>query len=425
MDDTRIAEEVLAYLATEGVELTENLTQVEQAVGEQMQRIGARVIELHLAGRKLGYAGPSRPCGCGRTQRFVEYRPKTLATLLGPVRIRRAYYRCGNCGAARLPYDQEVGLGDGAESVALAKAASLLGVEGPFAGGARVLYELTGQRLSESTVERLTEGVGAVAATAETQQAERMENWQTPAAEAAPERLYVAVDGTMLHRQDGWREAKCVTCYWDEPDGTRRARYGVRFAEAASFVSFVWALACRCGLETAKQVVLLGDGAKWIWDHIGGLLKEATMIVDWYHAVEHLWACGRALHSDGTAATADWVTRHKALLWAGDAPSLLGSLRDQQARARAPTKRAALESLITYVENQGDRLAYDRFRAQGLDIGSGRVEAACKHVVGVRMKRNGMRWSPGGAQATLSLRTVWLNGQWDAFWAQRPLSRAA
>jgi len=97
----------------------------------------------------------------------------------------------------------------------------------------------------------------------------------------------------------------------------------------------------------------------------------------------------------------------------------------ENARARAPAKRAARASLTTYVQNQGGRLAYDRFRARGLDIGSGRVEAACKHVVGVRMKRNRMRWSPAGAQSTLSLRVIWLNGQWDGFWTQHPLSRAA
>ena len=425
MDDTRIAEEVLAYLLAEGVELTEDLTQVEQTVLERMRQIGARVVERHLAGRRLGYEGARLPCHCGRTQRFVEYRPKTLATLLGPVLIRRAYYRCGTCRASSLPYDARVGLGAGPESVGLAKAATLLGIQEPFAGGARLLYELTGQRLSASTVERLTERVGAVAVSAEAQQAERMETWDTPVAAAQPERLYVAVDGTMVHREDGWREAKCVTCYWDEPEGTRQARYAVRFEEAATFVSFVWALACRCGLEAAREVVLLGDGAHWIWDQVGGLLKEATMIVDWYHAVEHLWGCGRALFGEGTVATRAWVTQHKALLWAGDVPGLLRSLRGQHAQARAPAKRVALQSLITYVENQGARLAYDRFRARGLDIGSGRVEAACKHVVQVRMKRNGMRWSPAGAQSTLSLRTVWLNGQWEAFWTQRPLARAA
>lgn len=425
MDDTRIAEEVLGYLLAEGVGLSEDLTQLEPVVLERMRQIGARVIELHLANRRLGYQGSGRPCHCGRRQRFVEHRPKTLATLLGTVRIRRAYYRCVTCGQSSLPYDEQIGLGEGPESVGLAKAATLLGVHEPFAGGARLLYELTGQRLSASTIERLTERVGQVAARAETQQTQRMENWDTPPAEAEPERLYVAVDGTMVHREDGWREAKCVTCYWEEPDGTRCVRHAVRFEEAYRFVAFVWALAGRCGLETAREVILLGDGAKWIWEHVGGLLKEATMIVDWYHAVEHLWECGRALHGEGTAATAAWVAKHKALLWEGDLAGLLGSLRDQHARARAPTRRAALRSLVTYVENQGARLAYDRFRARGLDIGSGQVEAACKHVVGVRMKRNGMRWSSAGAQATLSLRTVYLNDQWETFWAQHPLTHAA
>ena len=67
-------------------------------------------------------------------------------------------------------------------------------------------------------------------------------------------------------------------------------------------------------------------------------------------------------------------------------------------------------------------MAYDTFRARGRDIGSGRVESACKGVVGVRMKRNGMRWSATGAQATLSLRVAWLNGWWVDLWASRPLA---
>jgi Arc/MetJ family transcription regulator len=87
-----------------------------------------------------------------------------------------------------------------------------------------------------------------------------------------------------------------------------------------------------------------------------------------------------------------------------------------------PTRRKAISELITYLGNQDDRLAYDRFRARGLDIGSGRVEAACKHVVGTRMKRSGMRWSRRGSQTTLSLRVAWLNERWDELWAKRPLA---
>ena len=425
MDDTRIAEQVLAFLAADGVWLGSDLAQVEASVLTQVRRIGARAVELHLAQQKLGYQGACRPCPCGRTQRFVEYRPKVVATQLGSVRLRRAYYRCGHCGQSALPYDQQVGLGDAQVSVGLAQAATLLGAQGPFAPAADTLARLTGQRLSERTVERLTEQVGAVAAAQEAAQAAEIATWRAPPAEVHPQRLYVAVDGTMVRQQDAWHEAKCVTCYWDEPDGTRQARYTVRFAEAAQFVAFVWALACRCGLETAPQVVLLGDGAAWIWEHIGGLLKEAVCIVDWYHALEHIWTCGRVLHGEQTPETAAWVRAYENLLWEGQVRTILERLRGERAQARAPTKRAALAALITYVENQDDRLAYDRFRAQGLDIGSGRVEAACKHVVGLRMKQSGMRWSKPGSQSTLSLRVAWLNGDWDRLWTSHPLARAA
>ena len=84
-----------------------------------------------------------------------------------------------------------------------------------------------------------------------------------------------------------------------------------------------------------------------------------------------------------------------------------------------------MRELETYLTNQGDRLAYDRVRAAGYDIGSGRVESACKHVVGVRMKRSGMIWSDDGAQDVLSLRAVRLNGDWDRFWANKPLLATA
>lgn len=424
MDDTRIAEEVLAYLVSEGVELGSDLGQVEATVLEHIRRIGARAVELHLAQQKLGYQGACRSCSCGSVQRFVEHRPKRVQTLMGVVAIRRAYYRCKACGESALPYDQQVGLGSEQVSVGMAKAATLLGVQEPFESAARTLYELTGQRLSERTLERLTERAGQVAGDQEIRQAARMVAWDSPPAKAKPHRLYVATDGVMVHRDGGWHEAKCVTCYWDDPGGKRQARYTVRFEEVAGFVGYVWALACRCGLESAKEVVLLGDGAKWIWDHIGGLLKGATMIVDWYHALEHVWACGRALSGEGTEATRAWVRERETLLWEGNVRGLLEDLRRQWRQARGD-KRTALKKLITYVENQDDRMAYDRFRARSLDIGSGRVEAACKHVVALRMKRNGMRWSASGAQNTVSLRAVWMNGQWNEFWATRPLVQAA
>ena len=77
--------------------------------------------------------------------------------------------------------------------------------------------------------------------------------------------------------------------------------------------------------------------------------------------------------------------------------------------------------LITYLTNPGARLDYARFREKGYDIGSGRVESACKHVVANRMKRSGMLWSDPAAQELLSLRSAYLNEQWEQLWSQKPL----
>jgi hypothetical protein len=429
MDLTTVARSLLDLMSAEGASLTEDVNELERVLREQAHRVAARAAELHLDGKRLGYEGSSRACptpGCGCNQRFVGHRPRTLATLVGQVTVERAYYHCPRCGSSCCPYDQACGLGPGQESVGLAKAAALVGVMDPFAPAADVLAELTGQRLGDRTVHRITRRAGAVASERERQLALRMAVWSVPleGVEARPGRLYVAVDGVMVRRGQ-WNEAKCVTCYWDEgqgEDAVRHARYCVRFESAEQFAAFVWGLACRCGLETAHEVILLGDGAAWIWERVWNVLGErAVCITDWYHVMEHLWDCGKALHGEGTDACQAWVRQRETMLWEGRWRELVQSLPDERKAVRSPAKRQAVQELETYLGNQGERLAYDRFRAAGYDIGSGRVESACKHVVAVRMKRSGMIWSDDGSQDILSLRAVRLNGQWDQFWPTKPL----
>lgn len=431
MDVNTVAQDVLALLASDGVSLSDDLTEVERVLRDAVLRVGAAAVELHLAGKPLGYEGSSRACdapGCGHDQKFVGHRPRTLGTLMGQVTIKRAYYHCKHCGASCCPYDQGVGLGAGHESVGLAKAAALVAAVDPFIPAATLLHELTGQRLGDRTVHRIARAVGAVASARERELALNMATWAVPVdgIEARPGRLYLAVDGVMVHREQ-WNEAKCVTCYWEEPDGkggvVRQARYAVRFESAEQFTSFAWSLACRCGLETAVEVILLGDGAAWIWDRVGGVLGETTVcITDWYHVMEHVWSCGKALHGEGTDAATRWVKGCETLLWEGHYLQLIEGLEEERRRTRSIPKHRALAELVTYLSNQGGRLAYADFRGKGYDIGSGRVESACKHVVANRMKRSGMIWSEQGAQDVLSLRTAYLNGWWERLWAAKPLA---
>ena len=152
MDLTTVAQNLLAWVTQEGIALSDDLTQLEQALREASMRIGAKAMELHLTDKPLGYEGSSRACDnphCSHNQKFVDHRSRALATLMGQVTIKRAYYHCRHCGSSCCPYDQRVGLGSQQMSVGLAKAATLLAAIDPFIPAATILHELTGQRLGD------------------------------------------------------------------------------------------------------------------------------------------------------------------------------------------------------------------------------------------------------------------------------------
>ena len=147
-----------------------------------------------------------------------------------------------------------------------------------------------------------------------------------------------------------------------------------------------------------------GDPQLWaVFEYVNAYTAEVAWAV--FYDADHF-------DLDRSPAVATWVE-----VWNRERGELrdLGTLEGFAQALRQVQRQASWD----------DRLAYDRFRAMGLDIGSGRVEAACKHVVGARMKRCGMRWSPAGSQNTLSLRVTRLNGDWEAFWQKRPLARVA
>ena len=83
-------------------------------------------------------------------------------------------------------------------------------------------------------------------------------------------------------------------------------------------------------------------------------------------------------------------------------------------RGAAATVR---DTQVTYFTNQAPRMAYDRYRAAGWDIGSGMIESGCKTVIGQREKGSGMRWSDAGAQTVANVRLLLFNDEWSVHWA--------
>ena len=393
-----------------------DLATAERTVREGVLAIGARVLAAGLAARGTGKTGPIRPCACGADATCEGYRTKEVQTLVGWIRVRRAYYWCADCGRGWCPLDAALGLGRASHSAGVRRAIGRLGALLPFAQAAATLAEVAGVQTSASTVRAVTEAIG-------TRREEEVEDavkraWQDgvpPVAGPVPARLYVAMDGVRILEVGGeGKEAKVgvVRPEYRTPAGDldpAPASYVASFAPAAEFGPRLALEAHRRGLERAAEVVVLGDGAEWIWNLAAEHFPDATQIVDWYHASERIWALGRARYGEGTATTAGWVNRQLGRLAKGEVAGLVAAWRRLKCAAAAAAVR---DEQVTYFTNQARRMAYDQYRARGLDIGSGMVESACKLVIAMREKGPGMRWQIPGAQAVAHVRVLIFNDQW-------------
>jgi hypothetical protein len=354
--------------------------------------------------------------------RFVGYRCRDVHAVVGWIKVNRAYYHCSGCGRGFIPYDHDSGLGTESLSVGLARACCVLAVDDSFNQTSCKIEELVGQQVSDKTIERVVHQVGSAVIGLQDEQlgSSRCER-KIPHAEVKPKRLYVCPDGTTVHERDGWHEAKVGCIYWENEHFEQEQRYLGRFDNSDVFGWYLWLQACRFGYRQAEEVVYIGDGAAWIRTIHHRHFSKSVFIVDWYHASEHIWDCGKKLFGEGTQTTEDWVKKRLDLLWDGWTKKLLDDLKEQHKKYRG-SKRQAVETLIRYISTNEEQMRYDVFRAKGYDIGSGAVEAACKHVVGKRLKQSGMIWTREGSSATLALRTVWLNKDWEKLWSTKPLA---
>jgi hypothetical protein len=414
-----LAAEVAALLDWVGTAEDLDVAAAERRVRDGVLAVGARLLTAGLAARGTGKAGPRLACPCGGEATCEGYRRKETQTLVGWIRVRRAYYWCPACGHGWCPLDAALGLGRDSHSPGIRRGLGRLGALLPFAQAAATLAEVAGVQTSASTVRAVTEAVGARREGEVTADVARA--WAEglpPAADAPPDRLYVAMDGVRILGIGGeGKEAKVGVV---RPEHRRAggdlvpaaASYVAAFAPAEAFGRRLAVEAHRRGLEAATEVVVLGDGAEWIWNLASEHCPAATQIVDWYHASERVWALGRARYGEDSPQTPRWVDRQLGRLAKGEVAALVAAWRRLRCGAAAAAVR---DEQVGYFTNQAGRMAYGRFRERGLDIGSGLVEGACKHLIGAREKGPGMRWSVPGAQAVANVRVLLFNNQWAAY----------
>jgi hypothetical protein len=456
---------------------------LETEVHETVLALGRDLLTELVRLRGTGYRGHSYVCPCGVRLVLKEVAPLQQRTWFGTVTLERAVYAGAGCRerAHRVPLDAEWALlgatppapgppslpdpdggalaaaprGAGPARLAPAFAAVVaeFGAHLPYAVAARLLERACGApaHLSPTTVDAYAHAAGAARAAREDalrvrtmppSRAERRAVFDQPLRVPpveAPETLVISMDGALERTDDGWKEVKLGAAYDVVARGRRGGDAGVTqvgagattytatLAAAQTFARQLVAVAQRRGLGWARHVVVLGDGAKWIWKLAARRFPRAVQIVDWYHARAHLWALAQLLYGEGTAAAWTWAETLAGVLWSAQTTADVGALAQAVDEAWAPpagagaagpdldgaplprrtaTRRHQVDKAVVYFTGNATRLRYGAFRAQNLPVGSGVVEGGCQSVLHARLKRPGARWSAAGAEAMVRARAL-------------------
>jgi hypothetical protein len=408
------------------------LAELEQHVLRVLKELGASLVAGLCALAAPADPIARIPCACGHQAAYQRQRTAQVATLLGPISLERSYYLCAACGVGQHPLDAQLQVCAGSRSQALDELLALLGAtQDSFVQAAQVLERLTLVHVSANSVRQATEQLGAVLL--EQQAQERSEPDASPArrscATARASRLYVSMDGVLAHLHErGWSEIKVGCCYQTctrmerkRPEHliirTHSVSYVSALEEAREFGWRLWQEAVRRGVLEADEIVVLGDGAHWIWNIAETHFPRATQIVDWYHASQYLWTAASAIWGEASSERGEWAHAQLDLLWAGKVSEVLGELDIWR------EKGEAVEAAVSYYTEHQTRMDDASYRARGLQIGSGTIESACKQLVSARLKQAGMIWDASGAAAVAEVRAWLLSERWQEAIALRGVRR--
>jgi hypothetical protein len=325
---------------------------------------------------------------------------------------------------AFFPLDEELRLLPGHLTPRLHEALVRLSTHIPsFAKASRELAWFTGVQLHPDTARARTEAAGAVLVAYETSQAARLLREQ-PAPACAPDRLLLSVDGAMVPLVHGqWTEVRTLAVGEVQPpqntaDGpvvhTTKLSYFSRRTDSATFGELATLELHRRGLEGARRVGAVVDGAVWCQSFVDLHCPEALRILDFAHAAEYLTTIAQTSGAGGPLLSPTQLVEWRDALKRKGPAAVLPQVRRL---VESEANNAELASSLAYLESREAQMDYPRFLAEGWPIGSGMVESANKLVVEDRLKGAGMHWADANVNPLLALRNAVCNDRWDESWA--------
>ena len=354
--------------------------------------------------------------------------------MLGDALYERAYYHCAQCHTGIFPTDEEFGIAD-KKTPGATEVIALMGVLEPFEeGAAEVLPRLSGLNVSASSVQRTTETIGSDIADrrdqGETFGPDVCWNWHTdPAGKTV---AYIGLDATGVRQQGEHAERAEGRMPWvgtvfnpESPHQKRHQRiWDSRYVAGLMSLPEVGAQLrreCRAvGIGRADCVIALTDGGNGLEDCLidvlAGQAQEIVFILDFWHVSDHLeefakqWILGEEPRCEQVKA---WC--HQLKHEGGTA--LLETLNGLDLSRASPQVQETHRQLTGYLGRNLHRTDYPDYIEKGWQIGSGKVESACKSVVGHRLKGAGMRWREYGTTALCQLRALYKSRNlWKTYW---------
>jgi hypothetical protein len=422
-----------------GAAATLDFEAIETAARRQVLNLAARAVEQRFNADTSDYTGPSLACDCGQTARYAGRRVKVFRSILGELRLDRAYYHCPHCASGFYPRDRHLGIEKTCLSPAVVRMIGTVGSMVSFQEGSQLLLELAGIGINASQVERGAEALGHEIAADERLHTEPLGK------EPLPSTLYLGLDGTGIpmraedlagragKQPDGsakTREVK-VCAVWsaearDSEGLPMRDEGSVSYSAAiesaatpdtaedrSAFAERVSREASRRRFCEAERMVVVADGAPWIWNIAQDLVPGAIQIVDRFHVKQTLHRTAQSIFGSTSEQAKPWATARCAELDDGKLSAIIRALRPHAAQC-PDAARCRL-----YLLRNRHRMRYPQFHKQGLCTSSGVLEAGCKVAIGTRLKRSGMHWTLDGANSIIALRCCRLSALFEDFWERR------
>ena len=440
-----VAEWIYAQVEAQGT-VDQDMGSLERAVDCVTREVRRRVLErlTREAAAREEFGCPT----CGEMLNVVRHRQgRTVESAFGPVRFERSYGLCPHCGHYCFPADVALGLHERApSSPRVQEICALMTLQAPAGQADEDVQRPTGVAISASTLHREARRQGERALKLRQKQEQLTETADGVAVLAgrAPRlpqhsTMVIEVDAWNIRERDHWGQTEARRKAGDEPErwhwvytatvfrldqrATKQSGrptitdrgYVATRQGLESFKRQLYAEALQRGLLQTETVLVLGDGAVWIWKLAADTFSNATQRLDLYHAKEHLWTLAGELYGKGSPEADAWVRPY--LRWLDQrndgALDVIRSIEDLQRTLNAfnEKQQKALAREVAYLTEHKDRMDYKQARKQGQPGGSGAIESTCSQYQR-RFKLTGQFWSLAGDEALLALDTLHRNGRW-------------